>query len=215
MSSVVDNDILFKGACYGLLNELVSADLGADGGIGVLGAARYVVPRKIERRALNRGAEDALRHLNDFLRQITILEPTDSEREMAAQLELSAQVAGVSLDTGESQLSAIVVHRAISFLLTGDKRAIEATEVLLDLDPRLSYLSGRVRCLEHLVLDALMVANSAAVLKAAICSEKHVDRTLTICFGCHSEGASGDDFNLGLRSYISDLRSRAKRVLAA
>jgi hypothetical protein len=214
MSSVVDNDILFKGACYGLLNELVSTARGADGGIGVLGAAMYVVSRRIERRVLNKGTEDALRSLKDFLHQITILEPTDSERAMAAELELSAQMAGVNLDTGESQLSAIVVQRAFSFLLTGDKRAIEAIEVLLDLNARLFYLCGRVLCMEQLVHDALMVANSYSVLKTAICSEKQVDRTLTICFGCHGE-ETNDDFNLGLSSYISDLRSRAKRVLAA
>ena len=40
----VDNDVLIKAACYGLTTEL-----DASRSLGVLGAARYVVAKRIER----------------------------------------------------------------------------------------------------------------------------------------------------------------------
>ncbi len=150
MKAAIDNDILFKGACYGLLSELVSTSCPNSEVPGILGSARFVVSAKIRKRSLLRNRARALENFSDFLGRTQALEPTDSEQSMAADLELAAQRLGVSLDTGESQLCSILVNRVLSLLLTGDKRAIVAMEKLVDADTRLAPVCGRVDVLSSL-----------------------------------------------------------------
>lgn len=215
MRAAVDNDVLIKAASYGLLEELVVEALGGKSEPCVLGTAKYVVPQRIKRQRLTSGPDAALAGFGNLIKRVFILEPTAIEIEMAAALELSAQFAGISLDAGESQLSAMAVHRALSLLVTGDKRAIEALEVLLHQHPELSALCGKVRCLEQAVLRALGAAGSAGTLRAAICSEPQIDKALTACFVCHTDQPSEGDFEAGLQSYIAEMRKRANRILEA
>ena len=214
MRAVVDNDILFKGACYGLLAELISAVCEPRDGIGVLGAAWFVVSKKIQQRPPNRGIGPAITDLKQFFDYAVVVEPTKDEQSIAAEFELCAQQAGLNLDPGESQLCAVLITRLVQLLLTGDKRAIKTLEQLLDADTRLAAISGRVWCLEQLVV-IMMKSKDAGALKNAICAEDHVDKTLAICFSCNSAEVAGRDCTDGLRSYISDLRRSAGRVLAA
>src|SRR5207253_1052389 len=86
---------------------------------------------------------------------------------------------------GESQLCSIVITRAISILDTGDKRAIESFETLLDEIGGLELIGGRVRCLEQIV-HGLVQGGAIDELLDAICAEPDVDKTLSICFGCYS-----------------------------
>jgi hypothetical protein len=212
MKVLIDNDILLKGACYGLLNEFAASTCGTAEHAGILGAARFVVSKRIQRRPPNKGAEAAMAALISFLGRSVEIEPNESERIMAGEFELAALRRGVSLDAGESQLCAVLVSRFVPYLLTGDKRAIRAIEELLDFDGRLSALCGKLRCLEQLVLDALSAGNSDA-LRASICSEPGVDKTLTICLACHSGGDSRNHSE-ALTSYIEELRSQAARILS-
>ena len=55
---------------------------------------------------------------------VTLLNPTPQEISLAANLEEAAAKCAVELDTGESQLVAILLQRSGPLLLTGDKRAI-------------------------------------------------------------------------------------------
>lgn len=213
MTAVVDNDIILKCACYGLFDELPGLAGSSATVVGVLGAARFVVSRRIRRISLNRSREKALERLNAFLARSTTLEPTNQEIELAAAFELAAQQAAVSLDTGESQLCAIAISRAIPSLLTGDKRAIRALQTLLDRVSRLLALCGKVGCLEQLMLAAIDAGNGGT-LRAAICAEPKVDRALAICFSCKNNAVSEQDIKDGLNSYISDLRASAVRILA-
>jgi hypothetical protein len=134
---------------------------------------------------------------------------------MAADFELAAQRAGLSFDVGESQLCAILICRLTPMLLTGDKRAIQALEELLDSEDRLSSLCGKVRCLEQLVLDVLRAGTNPDTLRGMICAEIDIDKTLTICFSCHSQDGPRQDYVDGLQSYVADLRQRAIRVLSS
>ncbi len=214
MIAVVDNDILIKGACYGLLAELVLPTGTAGANIGVLGAARFVVPKQILRKAPQKGVPAAVTTFEDFVRNSSILEPTPIEQAMAADLELAAQREGLNLDIGESQLVAIVSLRSVPLFLTGDKRAIRAIEQLLRPDNGLAGLRNRVKCLEQLVLELLTTTGSMTVLRSAICIELHIDKVLTICFACHSTEINPQEVVLGLRSYVDDLRRNAPQVLA-
>ena len=214
MKALVDNDILFKGACYGLLDAFVSPISVAGDSFGVLGAARFVVSKKISKKAPNKGGAAAHEHLAAFLGRAAIIEPTEEEQRMAAEFELAAQRAGLGFDPGESQLCSVLIRRSTPLLLTGDKRAIQAIEQLLDSESRLVAVCGKIRCLEQLVLDVFSASPNPDSLRAAICAEIEVDKTLTICFSCHREGGSGLDYAEGLKSYLADLRRQAARVLA-
>ena len=212
MSTVVDNDVLFKGACYGLLDKLVWTT-SSSGVMGVLGSARFVVPKKIEKANLNGQPAVALGLFLAFLRQAETLEPTDREQRMAADLELAAQMLGVSLDTGESQLCAIVVQRSLPLLVTGDKRAVAAIESLIDSDARLVAICEKVKCLEQVFLGSV-VRHGCATLRTCVCSEPGIDKALSICFSCKTRLLDDATVLEGLQSYIKDLRQRVTRVLA-
>ncbi|HUY08601.1 MAG TPA: hypothetical protein VMW80_04015 [Candidatus Dormibacteraeota bacterium] len=143
----------------------------------------------------------------------TVLEPTATEQELAADFESVAQGRGLSLDVGESQLCAIVIERGVRFLITGDKRAVVSIDRLLDDEWRLEALKGRIRCLEQLVKHLLSDGPRFSGVREAICSEPAVDTALTMCFGCWGAGSTLGAVIEALDSYIRDLRSRAARVL--
>jgi len=210
MNVAIDNDVLFKGACYGLLDRLLS---GISSMAAVLGSARFIIPKKLERTSLNGDRAKALETFLAFLSRSATLEPTDNEQGMAADLELAAQRLEVNLDAGESQLCAIMVRRAFGLLLTGDKRAIVAIERLLDAEPQLTPICGRVKCLEQVFVDAV-AREGHVTLRVGVCGEAGIDKALAICFSCKSQAVDGPCVLEGLRSYINDLRRQAGRVLA-
>jgi hypothetical protein len=214
MEALLDNDILLKTACYGLLNELLFQDSSPAELLGVLGAARFVVTKKIRKRTLRKDKEAVIKTLETFLVRVSTVEPTADEQIMAADFELAAQRLGVALDAGESQLCAVFVARALHDFYTGDKRAIHAMEVLLEADLRLRSLIGKVRCLEQLVRRSVSKDNVSS-FRAAVCSEPEIDTALTICFSCACANATLEGVIYGLDSYINDLRRHAQQVLAS
>jgi len=213
MDAIVDNDILFKAASFGLFDELVLTNCQSDGSVGILGAARYLVPKKIHRNIDAQMVDAASAAFQTFLAVAKIVEPTHDEQVMAADFELAAQRAAVALDSGESQLCAVLIARALPLLLTGDKRAIVALEQLIEIDNRLSALEGKVRCLEQLILLALSASNYAQ-FRAAVCRQPGVDKALAICFSCTLEQAALEGITEGLKSHINNLRSHANRILS-
>jgi hypothetical protein len=213
MKAAIDNDILFKGACYGFLSDLIATACSETESVGTLGSARFVVAKKIEKHKHLRNRTAALAVLVEFLHRSEALEPTQNEQHMAADLELAAQRLGINLDSGESQLCAMLVFRVLSILLTGDKRAITAMEKLIDADNRLIALCGKVRCLEQLVYDALAKGDHVA-FRTAVCAEPEVDKALAICFSCTSQSVVLASIVEGLQSYVKALRAEATRVLS-
>ncbi len=144
---------------------------------------------------------------------MTLLEPSPEEAALAAELEYEAQRANLSLDSGESQLCAIVLKRNVSWLLTGDKRAIAALE---SLSAQMSFgaaLAKRIVCLEQLFLRLLVL--NAKALAMAVCNEPNLDKALTMCFACSSGTATADSIKEGLISYVGDLRKSAATLLAS
>jgi hypothetical protein len=204
----VDNDVLIKAACYGLTTEL-----DASRSLGVLGAARYVVAKRIDRLALSGDRGSARSAALELIARNTVLEPTDDELALATTIETTAQRRGLELDAGESQLAAMMIRRGIAVLETGDKRAIRGFEALLDELSELAVLRGRLRCVEQIVARCLDNAGAEALARA-ICAEPHVDKALSICFRCFSPPPHGAVLDRdGLESYIAALRETAQRVL--
>jgi hypothetical protein len=207
----VDNDVILKAVSYGVAKQFWSDTTD----VGILGAAQYVVRHRLNKANLNRGSDSAEVDLDRFLARSSVLEPTDAELELASEIERTAQLETLPLDSGESQLAAIVVERTLTGLETGDKRAIRSFEQLVDRLDRLEYLVARIRCLEQIVLRAVTQGNGNGEVAAAVSAEPSVDTTLNICFGCYStESTSAESAVTGLESYIHALRAEAPRMLA-
>lgn len=212
IDTVIDNDLILKSASYGL-----GAWFWPDGepaSIGVLGAARYVVSHHLDRAPLNRDVEAAQSDLSELLARCETLEPTEAEVDLATEIELFGQENGLALDSGESQLAAIVVIRDIALLETGDKRAIAALEAARGHICALGVLSGRVRCLEQIARRLAGVEESYPALADNVCAEAKVDKTLSICFGCFGDSPADRTTALeALGQYVEDLRRSAGSVL--
>jgi hypothetical protein len=210
MTAAIDNDVLLKAVSYDLVEELLpSLDT-----LACLGSARFVLTKWLRRRLEPADSITALGRLTSTLAGIDVIEPTREEQEMAADLEYLAQLNALSLDSGESQLCAIVVTRSFEFLLTGDKRAVVAIERLLALDARLLGLLHKVRCLEHLVVQAIERYGHDQ-LRVAVCGHPDVDKVLSIVFSCASGISTKSHTPQGLASYLVDLRVYAGRVMAS
>ncbi len=209
----VDNDVIIKAACYGL-TATFWPEAASTCHLGVLGAARYVVAKRLERSPLSDRNERARGEAENLLATAITLEPTSGEIGLATRMEVTAQRMGLSLDAGESQLIAMMVHRGIPVLETGDKRAITSVERLLDQVAGLVTIAGRVRCLEQIVLRCLAEAGTSAAITQAICAEPGVDKALSICFRCYSPAPEGHAVDLAaIHSYLGKLRASAPRVL--
>jgi hypothetical protein len=211
-SAVVDNDVLIKAACFSLLAELLAA-FGGAGSIGILGAAKYVVRDRLARdeRILDR--ERATASWQAFLGSAEQIEPSPPVVELATRLEETASDAGVFLHVGESLLCAIAVDCSALSLVTGDKQAIVAMQVLVASVNELVSLSGRVVCLEQLI-EGIVARLGPEATRLSVCGEPDADRALSICFQC-SSGVDGRLDPEGLRSYIEDLRKQAPNMLSA
>jgi hypothetical protein len=208
----VDNDVLLKAATYDTADRFWM-DCGLHG-LGVLGAAKYVLPSVIAKRPPRKGIEPVLAALERILAGASVLEPEPEELALAASIESAAQAAAVPLDIGESQLCALVVRRGLEMLETGDKRAIQGFERVLDVLSAIAPIEGRLRCLEQIVLRAIAGDEALQVIAEAVCQEPDADKTLAICFGCASRlPVDRTLIEHNLRSYIDTLRQAAKRVL--
>lgn len=209
LKSVLDNDLLIKGLCYGLLGELIAAIPSKPNNCGVLQASRFVVRSVLSRH----GQSSLLSDFEAFLQSAAILEPSDPEIASASELEHAAQRAGRNLDPGESLLCAIVGHRSLLWMATGDKRAIESFEIVLTPLGQIDWLRGKMISLEQL-FHRIINTHDPAEVRSKICSNSETDRTLTICFSCSNPDQDPDSWKGALQSYIDHLRSKAPTVLA-
>jgi hypothetical protein len=169
--------------------------------------------KKIRRVNLRGDAAVAEAELVGFLAEQMAIETTPEEQALAATLEATAQSLLVNLDTGESQLLAVLAARTLPSLLTGDKRAIVAIERLINAVAEIAGVSDKVTCLEQLVRH-IVVLGDAAKIREAVCREPDIDRALSICFSCYNSEQPIASVIEGLESYISDLRRKAPRVLS-
>src|SRR6202034_1491556 len=148
---------------------------------------------------------------------LELIEPSPEEIAAAAELEFAAQQLAVALDSGESLLAAVSVSRRIVRLLTGDKRAVEALQRLLQEGVATTdQLIGRLVCLEQAFVWMLESGlTSAAASRWAVCTDRSVDIALAICFSCSSPEIPDERCDEGLRAYIESLRAVAPDILAA
>ncbi len=212
-SVLMDNDVILKMCCYGLVDE-VTALFGAEGRtIHALGVARYVLGRAITKRKNITDREGAAARLVSLLGRAQHIEPSAEEVALAAEFEAAAQSFEVELDGGESQLLAVLIMRSAALLLTGDKRAIRAIEPVVREAEHQKRVAGRIVCLEQLAA-ALIGRHGAEAIRGRVCGEAAVDKSLAICFSCSSSGCEAPSILEGLASYVRDLRRGLQYALA-
>lgn len=212
-TSLMDNDVLHKATSYGLLQDIINDALARDEKYGVLGAAKHVVRKKLKKRPPSRGFDVALEDFNAIFSHLSELEPTSVEIALAACLEYEAQCLNLELDTGESMLCAVQLTRQLNHILTGDKRAIAAIEELISTKKISGEIASKLICLEQ-VFQWLLLSHGADYIRAAVCSERDVDRAISNCFSCSSPEISAESSAHGLKSYIISLRQTAPTALA-
>ena len=208
-SALMDNDVVLKTCCYGLVDEMLGCLSGKAWTLHVLGVVRYVLVRAIAKRKNISDKDGAANRLTNLLGRVSLIEPNDKELELAAEFEQTAQSLGVELDGGESQLLAVLIRRSASLLLTGDKRAIRAIEPILQESTLRPYVERRIACLEQ-VMTAVVARHGAEAIHERVCSERAVDISLAVCFSCASGAYDLQSILEGLASYIRDLRRDAQ-----
>jgi hypothetical protein len=205
---LLDNDVIVKVCCFNIGTELI--DWASRGCIQLtmLTVAQYVVRGRIKRSTQLSDRNAAESTLRNVLNVMESTEPDDEELRMAAEFESVAQTRNLELDSGESQLLAILICRCRRLLLTGDKRAIHAIAEIAGEQLK----SPRVACFEQLMSSILQQTN-VEELRTKICREQFVDRATAICFACSSLETPVSSIFDGLRSYTNELRKVAQRVL--
>lgn len=213
-SATIDNDVLLKLACFGLLDKLLEAlRVDADNAY-ILGAAKFVIRRAIDRRFSENNKQRASAQFESFISAVNQVEPTEDEIGFATEIEDAAIRNGVEVDVGESLLTSITIKRSIELLATGDKRAIVGLEKLIALMPSLEEIKGRVACFEQ-IMQALASLVGIDEIRDRVCSEPETDIALTMCCSCSNPSAAATSLLDGLTSYIKNIRDNAPNILAS
>lgn len=209
MSDLVlyDNDAALKLSAYKLWVRV--AAVGEFWPPAILAVARYSLRTQAQRSTRCKDRDRLIATVIEFIELATIIEPTSHELALASELEERALAASVVLDSGESQLVAVLLTRAIEPLVTGDKRALQALYVM-----NVTGLDAKLFCLEQILL-AVIAQGDADAVRSAICAEGEVDKAISNAFSCSMIDEAGGDPTEGLTSYIRDLRSKTGNLLGA
>jgi hypothetical protein len=211
-SVLMDNDVILKTCCYGVVDEVLGCVSGEARTIHVLGVVRYVLGRAIAKRKNISDRDGAASRFSYLLGRVALIEPDNDELSLAADFEHAALSLGVDLDGGESQLLAVLIRRSSALLLTGDKRAIRAIEPVLQASDYRQQVEHRIACLEQIMM-AVVGRYGAETIHQRVCSEAAVDKSLAVCFSCCSGTCNLQSIIDGLASYIRDLRRDAQWAL--
>lgn len=210
--SLLDVDVVIKLAAYDLLGATAhpGCEDHCSGQRGVTATTRFVAASRLSRKAND--PLSATNRLESFLTSSVEIEPSDDELALAAAIEAQAARSGLELDSGESQLCAIAIHRGIALLLTGDKRAIAAAEALIKVIAALSALGGRVACLEQAMVLAVERLGPLKV-RDLVLAELGMDVAINICFQFTNPAIDSTFEPAGLSSYIDSVRASAPTLL--
>lgn len=197
MTLFVDNDALLKLASYGLLDTAISMFNIRPEDVYVLATAKYaLLPVKDRLRRCK--TEECANVLESFLSKSTKLTPYGVDSDT-----LDALTAKPGIDAGEALMLAVVASDPDSYIITGDKRALEALQFGKGLDNVREALGGRVLSLELLFL--FLVEGDFARVQTCVRSQPGVDKALTSAFG-FSTPAGMESVRAALNSYVEHLR---------
>ncbi|MCI1711396.1 MAG: hypothetical protein LKM39_14505 [Chiayiivirga sp.] len=212
--AAIDNDVVLKSVSYGIFDAVLAAVPGGPHSYGVLGTARFVLPKALKKRPPVQ-LERAIADLAAALQSLDVLEPTRDEALLAAQLEYEALRQAKAMHPGECLLVAILLSRPLKHLLTGDRNAIAALgSMQLPVPLTATKLAGKFVCFEQ-AIRFLITNMSAVAVRAYICAEPGVDTALRLCFSCSAPEVDQSSWLEGLESQISHLRAASGTLLVA
>ncbi|MFN4329544.1 MAG: hypothetical protein ACK4FF_11780 [Limnobacter sp.] len=207
----LDTDILFKLARFGLLNHLSVHPIHPDSEFSILGAAKFMLQKKLQKKPPQRGIQQVTAELTDAMQWLNSAEPSETEIEIAAAIEAHAQKHGLAIDSGESLICAMIVNNACNYAMTGDKRALTGIGKVLQ-ESAYKELKEKFICLEQIFLCWLAKLD-AIELRKAVCTERDADKSISICFSCSSPEVPSENFIAGLTSNIIFLRKNSGEAL--
>lgn len=203
----LDNDVVLKLCSYGAGIDLVQVSTVDELPPAILALARFTLTSRVARSKILVEPAIASTQLQTVLSRARLLEPSQEEVEVAADLEAAATLANLAFDTGESQLVAMLISRNGLGFITGDKRAARAMSVILP------QLEARLFCLEQ-ILYTIVARAGVEPLRSSVCRERATDRAISNCFQCSSPDIEQGAILHGLASYSGALRSETGRLLA-
>jgi hypothetical protein len=172
----------------------------------VLQTAKYsLLPAKDRLRRCK--TEECAARLGLFLAMATGLTTDGVDSNM-----LNSLSAKPGIDPGEALILAAAASDSESFVITGDKRALEALKIGEGLDDVRDALAGRVLSLE--LLFSFLVEGDFAQVQARVRSQPGVDKALANAFGV-SAPAGLASVRAALDSYVEHLRRLTGTLLHA
>lgn len=204
---LLDNDVVLKVCAYGSHNETVTLTTNDGMPPGMLAIGRFTLRSRLKHHRFLSDIAASDHAFRELLATIRLVDPTEQEIQLAAEIEERAAALSLEFDTGESQLLAILLVREGKLLVTGDKRAVQALHGV-----GVAAVEGRIACLEQLIAS-LLAHCDLTILRDHVCAEPEADKALTACFACSASSVGTEDVLAGLRSYSNHLRSSTGALL--
>lgn len=204
MVLLIDNDAILKLASYGLLDVAFSMFNIQPKDIHVLATAKYaLLPAQGRLRRCK--TEECANRLESFLAKVNKLTPDGVDAGILDML-----IAKPGIDAGEALLIGVAASDSDSYIITGDKRALEALQMGEGLDNVRNALAGRMLSLE--LLFSFLVEGDFAQVQESVRNQPGVDKALTNAFGV-SAPVDLASVRAALDSYVSYLRRSTGTLL--
>ena len=204
MVSLWDTDILLKLSALDLVQETLQLLQLSEQDVYLLPSATHYL-RKADKRLIYRYGKEGVERAQKLAQQAKFV----GFHLEKSELELLSSVPDI--DTGEALLYASTYALQEFWLLTGDKRSLTALAASPNCQPIAARLSGKVICLEQVVIHSLS-SYPFEILLSKIVPARECDTAVKVAFG------SGNQTNLShaigaLDAYISELRAKTGNLL--
>ena len=204
MVSLWDTDILLKLSALDLVQETLQLLQLSEQDVYLLPSLPYRL-RKPGRQLVSRYGREGIQRAQQFVQRAGLVGfPYDE-----SELDLLSGIPDI--DEGEALLYASTYALQEFWLLTGDKRSLTALAASPNCQPIAARLSGKVICLEQVVIHSLS-SYPFEILLSKIVPARECDTAVKVAFG------SGNQTNLShaigaLDAYISELRAKTGNLL--
>lgn len=198
---VFDNDVIHKLAALGLLDK--AAQLLGTTERRVLATCRFKFKLNKPADARKKYGDAIVDGIDAFVKSAVDVTGVD-----LTGLDEAANAA-LGIDPGELQLLAFVAATPNAILVTGDKRALVALQTAPGCTDLVAKIAGRIVCFEQ-VLEQLLGDPGFTDLNERAAKVLHVDTVLRVLF---TSSAMEPTVRDGLKSYLSDLRSKTGTLL--
>jgi hypothetical protein len=202
--SLWDTDILLKLSALDLVQETLQLLQLSEQDVYLLPSATHYL-RKADKRLIYRYGKEGVERAQKLVQQAKFV----GFHLEKSELELLSSVPDI--DTGEALLYASTYALQEFWLLTGDKRSLTALAASPNCQPIAARLSGKVICLEQIVIHSLS-SYPFEILLSKIVPARECDTAVKVAFG------SGNQTDLShaigaLDAYISELRAKTGNLL--